>query len=75
MLGTFNGALSPGVLYIGHELINTIPISVISSYYFFKIEVKNLRKDMEYKGNTFHIPTKKHKNQSLEKFANFLQFW
>ena len=63
MLGTFYEALCPGVLYIGHKLINTLPISVISWYYYFNIEVKNLRNDMDDKRNTFNTATKKHKNK------------
>ena len=42
MLGTFNGALSPGVFYIGNRLISKIPISVKSKYYYFKISFRML---------------------------------
>ena len=39
MLVTFYGTLSPDVLYIGHRLLNIIPILLIYKYYQFKITV------------------------------------
>ena len=52
MLGVFYGALSPGVLYIGHKLNSRIPISVIAKYRYFKIMVISFRMLYHYTRRT-----------------------
>ena len=48
----FYGALSPGVIYIGHKLIRIIPISLISKYYYIKIMVISFRMLYHYTWNS-----------------------
>ena len=48
----FYGALSPGVIYIGHKLIRIIPISLISKYYYIKILVISFRMLYHYTWNS-----------------------
>ena len=48
----FYGALSPGVIYIGHKSIRIIPISLISKYYYVKIMVISFRMLYHYIWNS-----------------------
>ena len=48
----FYGALSPGVIYIGHKLIRIILISLISKYYYIKIMVVSFRMLYNYTWNS-----------------------